>query len=347
MVISSTVFTVGYGGVPGYGGLEVIAWHTARGLAEKGHQVTLIAPDNSTCPDVEVIQTGPAGKHNEEMAFNIYWPKLLEVDVVIDSSWLKSSVLLKMEGRLKAPVLCVMHAPVNTMWGKPPPIEKPCVVCISEDQRRHFEGLFDPLKARTCYNGIDLDYYTPIDCKRSERFLFLARFSSIKGPDLALEAAKEVGAGLDLIGDTFITNEPEFYHRCASLCDGSQLKMIGSASRGECVWWMSQVHCLLHPNLRFREPLGLAPLEAQACGTPCIAFDNGAMRETIYHCENFENLVKNMDEFKQAMRVAMRPDGITYRDRMGCRNYAAMFSIEKMVNRYNELCEEAVITGGW
>ena len=59
-----------------------------------------------------------------------------------------------MEGRLKVPVLCVLHAPVDTMLKSlPPGVDKPCFVCISEDQRNHFEALFNQ-EARVCHNGI-------------------------------------------------------------------------------------------------------------------------------------------------------------------------------------------------
>jgi len=83
-VISSTVFQVGPGGLQGYGGLEQLAWQQARGLAAKGHVVTLMAPDGSTCPGVTVLPPGPAGQHHEQQAYAKYWSVLPEHDVVID-----------------------------------------------------------------------------------------------------------------------------------------------------------------------------------------------------------------------------------------------------------------------
>ena len=44
LVISTPIFITP---VRGYAGLEVIAWEIARGLAAKGHQVSLAAPDGS------------------------------------------------------------------------------------------------------------------------------------------------------------------------------------------------------------------------------------------------------------------------------------------------------------
>lgn len=197
---------------------------------------------------------------------------------------------------------------------------------------------------------------------RSSRFLFLARFSTIKGPDLAIDACRTVGVGLDLVGDTSITNEPEYFQKCMEKCDrgwmpgghafGSfrtdgktspdLIRMVGPAKRGECVWWFSQAHCMLHPNMRFREPFGLAPVEAMACGCPVVSWRFGAMPETIKHGETGW-LVKSMEELAEAVRNCEVPPKMRER----CREWASEFSIDRMVSRYEELCIEAVEGGGW
>ena len=352
-VISSTVFPC----PPlGYAGLEMIAWECARGLAKKGHDVTLIAPAGSSCPGVDVFQCLPPG-HGEEQAYGGcvlkdannndvrwpgYWSKLLEFNdggVLIDHSWQKWCYELKREGRLTAPILGVCHAPIQTMYGVLPPVEHPCFVCISQDQKAHFDALHSPRTARFVYNGCDVGFYKPINVPRSNRFLFLARFSTIKGPDLAIEACKKAGVGLDLIGDTSITNEPALYEHCKRLADGEQIKIIGSVPRGETVWWYSQAHALLHPNQRFREPFGLAPVEAMLCGCPVIAWRYGAMPETIVPgetgllCESMDDLVTHI----KTLSKVLKPE-----DRPRCRDWAMQFSIDKMVDGYEALCYEAL-----
>ena len=360
-VISTPVFKVP---VAGYSGLEHLAWLTAKGLAEKGHGVTLVAPEGSECPGVKMVTPGPEGSWDEKTFYGKYWQILPEFDVIIDETWQKWSYILKGEGRLNAPILGVCHAPVNTMYGSlPPSVDKPCFVCISKDQANHFEALHSR-PARVAYNGVDMDFYKPMGVPRSDRFLFLARFSTIKGPDLAIEACKRVGCGLDLVGDTSITGEPEFLDRCRKMCDldlqrdvnalmalpvgeKPQIRMVGPAKRGECVWWFSQAHCLLHPNQRFREPFGLAPVEAMACGCPVIAWDNGAMRETIKHRETGW-LVRSMDDLTEIVDLySDGKAGIPESMRSDCREWASQFSLPKMIERYEELCQEAIEGGGW
>lgn len=368
-VISSTIFPVGvptqasFSPLPAcfqhapmatYAGLEVITWHCAYGLARRGHKVLLIASDGSSCPGCEVFHTGPAGRHTEREAFggckdvlrygrnyDGYWQTLLRTDVVLDHSWSKESVGLAVEGRIKPPLI-VTHAPVNTMMKEPPPEGKANVVCISDDQRSHYEALFSGRKARVVKNGIDTNYYRPLGTPRTDRFLFLARFSKIKGADIAEDACIKTGAGLDLIGDTTITGEPEYLRECQRKADGKQIKIHGNQPRGACVYWYSQAHCMLHPVKHFCEPFGLAPIEAQSCQTPVISWDHGAMRETVKHGETGW-LVNSESELVDAINNAK--EGISDDMRKRCREWVCdSFTIEHMVSGYERLCHD--VAGG-
>jgi len=233
------------------------------------------------------------------------------------------------------------------MWGSPPPLEKACVVCISEDQASHYRALFGR-EARVCYNGVDgEEFYRPMNVPRSDRFLFLARFSSIKGPDLAIEACLKAGVGLDLVGDTSITNEPELLKRCQSMADGKQIRMVGPSTRSRCVWWFSQAVALVHYCPIYREPFGLAPVEAMLCGCPVVAFRYGAVKETIKDGET-GFVVGSMDEAVQKIKYLSQPNPFGPIMRSNCRQWALEnFSVQRMVDRYESLCEEAIQTGGW
>ena len=358
-VISSTVFKVP---VVGYAGLEHLAWQQAKGLAERGHQVTLIAPDGSSCPGVTVVPTGPPGRWGEKESYGgftyatgvkiknekgeeadqtvtvpPYWPELLKHQIIADHSWSKFSSLLKMEGRLKAPILGVMHAPVNTMYQTLPPEKIISFVCISNDQADHFRALFNR-ECRVVYNGIDTDWYKPIEgIKRSDRFLFLARFSRIKGPDLAIDVCRATNSNLDMVGDTQITGEPDYLEFCKKKTDGKQIKFVGPANRGEAVWWYSQARGFIHLCPQFREPYGLAPVEAQACQNPVLCFNYGAMRETVKDKET-GFLVKSIEQAVEIMKSGAM-DSI---DREACRENAQRFTVEKMIDNYEKLCFEAV-----
>lgn len=327
----------------GYAGLEMVAYRQASGLAARGHTVVLAAPEGSHCPGGEVIVTGPAGNWDEQKAFGTYAGYLNSFDVVIDHSWQKHTLLAKAQDRCNPPVLSVMHAPADTMFRTPPPVDKACVVCISDDQKGHFEASFSR-KARRVYNGVDSSFYKPLNVPRSDRFLFLARFSAIKGADIAIRACLAAGVGLDLVGDTQITGEPAYLEQVKAMCDGKQIRMHGGCGRGETVFWYSQAFAMLHPVRGYREPFGLAPIEAQACECPVISWDNGAMRETIF--DPTRNLVDSEEQLVARIQY-IKLHGISEDYRKACRDRASKFSIDSMVSGYESLCMEAVRTGGW
>ena len=323
----------------GYAGLEMISWQCTEGLHNKGHDVTLIAPKGSKT-NAKLHETTLG--ESERQAYSGYWNKLKEFDVIIDHSWEKWSYVLKMEGNLSQPVLGVLHAPVETMYHTAPPVPMPCFVCISQDQADACEKHLK-CSSRTSYNGVDLKFYTKTNKKRNNRYLFLARISTIKGPHIAVNVANSCGVGLDLVGDDRITGEPELLRQIKDGCVVSPLlRYIGHQNRTECVEWFNNNKALLHPNQLYREPFGLAPVEAQLCGMPVIAWDNGAMRETVKHGET-GFLVKSREE----MEDLIKSDAVSTIKEKNCIEWASQFSYENMVNRYESLCYEAIDTGGW
>jgi glycosyltransferase involved in cell wall biosynthesis len=336
-VISTTVMVCP---PPGYSGLEMIAWLQARGLARRGYDVLLIAPVGSTPPDGVELHGTTVGE-GEKQAYSGYWQRLPEFDVIIDNSWEKWSYMLKIEGKLGAPILGVIHAPANTMYGVAPPVLHPCFVSISDDQG---VGAMESwgIPTRTAHNGVDMEFYkAKKGAKRNDRYLFLARMSRIKGPQIAVDVARKLRIGLDLVGDDKLTGEPQLAQRMQMQAKHN-IKYWGGVSRERAVEFFSENKALLHMNLLFREPFGLAPVEAQLCGMPVIAYDNGAMRETINPgVTGF--LVKSQEEVEELVKT----DAVASIKPSDCIEWAARFSVKNMVDRYENLVHEAIETGGW
>lgn len=321
----------------GYNGLEQIVWSIAAGLARRGHDVLLVAPNGSR-PPPGVALHGTTRGESEQAAYSGYWQRLPEHHAIIDASWQKWSYILKIEGRLEAPVLGVVHAPVHTMFGRPPPVLLPCIVAISHDQAAHVSELWG-VPARVAYNGIDLDFYRSAGTPARERYLFLARMSKIKGPHLAVDLARSQRIKLDLVGDDRITGEPELAHRMIALAQHN-ITYHGGVSRARTVEFFSAAKALIHPAFAFREPFGLSIVEAQACGAPVIVSDHGALRETVKHGET-GYVVRTIDE----MTELVRSDAASSIRSEACRANAARFSLDKMVTRYEDLCTEAIDVG--
>lgn len=335
-VISTTVMNVP---PPGYSGLEMLAWQQADQFRRQGHEVLLVAPNGSTPPPGVELHGTTLGE-SEIQAYSGYWQKLAQFDAICDHSWQKCSTLLKIEGKLKAPILLWLHAPVETMMSSPPPIPKPCFVAISRDQAGAVAGHLG-LQAKVCYNGVDPSFYKPAG-PVGDRYLFLARMSKLKGPHIAAAAAKVTNVALDLVGDDKLVEDPNYVNLIMSMCNGQSIVYRGGKPREECVAYFSAAKAMLHCNSVFREPFGLAPIEAQMCGCPVIASDFGAMRETVNHgVTGF--LYRTFDELKEYILT----DAVSKIDRKKCREWALQFSIEQFGKRSEELVKEAIATGGW
>jgi glycosyltransferase involved in cell wall biosynthesis len=300
----------------------------------------IVAPVGSKVPD-NVELHGTTQGESEGQAYGGYWQKLPSFDAIIDNSWDKWSYIAKAEGKIKAPVLGVLHAPVETMYGQPPPVEKPCLVAISMDQAGACAGQLG-LTARVAYNGVDMDFYKPGPGPKTDRYLFLGRMSRLKGPHIAAIAARKCGVSLDMVGDDRLVENQDYVAHIKGLAKSSQVVYHGEKSRVECVTFFSEAKALMHCNAIFREPFGLAPVEAMACGTPVIAWDYGAMRETVSDGKS-GFLVRTMEQLEDLLKN----DAVSSISTKQCRAWAEQFSIKNMVSRYEELCKEAVETGGW
>ena len=336
-VISTTIWPIP---LKAYGGLEQIAYWCAEGLAKPGNEVLLVAPLGSV-PPPGVELHGTTQRESEQQAFSGYRDRLKNYDVIVDHSWEKWSYTAQMDGSLKSPIVGVCHAPIETMYVKPPPLEKPCLVGISKDHTRRIQRHLG-VQCRTVYNGVDLDFYRrmPKEKKRNGRYLFMGRMSTIKGPHVAVEIAQKMKVSLDVVGDDKFSNEPQYTKRVKDGCTG-EIKYWGGVSREKTVELYSTRKALLNTILWDAEPFGLVMVEAMACGMPVVTFDRGSPREIVVNKET-GFLVDGQEE----MEALVKSDAVASISPERCRERAAEFSKEKMGLRYQEVCQEAA-DGGW
>ncbi len=347
----------------GYAGLEQLAWQIADGLALKGHQSDLVAPTGSHFPNGTLFNVGPP-TIDEKLAWFNYRHLLRDYDVVIDHSWQKWSYVTKNDENLEVPIIGVWHGMFHASVQSAAPCEYPCFVCISEDHRDAYREIWpsDPIP-KVIYNGVDPDFYNDISfVDRGKRFLFLARFSPEKGADIAISACRQVGVGLDLVGDTSLIADPKFLKHCVDQADvvlncgelnkgeidptrDDQIVIHGSATRGECAVWFNKAKALIHPIKRFREPFGLAPVEAQLCGCPVISWDNGALCETL-RAEYPNFLVSTEKELVDAVDD-LEETQIADSCSLKLRKHASRFSYANMIDNYEQACYQAIKGEVW
>jgi glycosyltransferase involved in cell wall biosynthesis len=134
----------------------------------------------------------------------------------------------------------------------------------------------------TVYHGIDIENFvfqeTPEDY-----LLFLGRIHHDKGAGKAIQIARK--AGIKLIMAGIIQDEAYFKEQVEPFLDGSQVRYMGVVAPELRNELLGKALGFIH-SINFNEPFGLSVVEANACGTPVVAFNKGSMPEIIMDGEN-------------------------------------------------------------
>src|SRR5882762_2326673 len=188
-----------------YGGTERVVYNIAEELVRLGHDVTLFASGDSQtsaklvpCVD-RAIRTSPAARNQKtrqaenlrglvkaiglirhgdfDIVHNHFgWQALLFKDI------LNHPIITTLHGTLAEPTEKYMHE----LYKDTP------FVSISDSQRRHAPSLN---YVATVYNGINTEEF-PCNETPDDYIMFLGRIHPHKGPEYAIEIAKESGQKL-------------------------------------------------------------------------------------------------------------------------------------------------------
>lgn len=111
--------------------------------------------------------------------------------------------------------------------------------------------------------------------QREDYYLALGRLVPYKRYDLLIEAANQSGMQLVIAG----TGQDETRLKAMA---GPTVRFLGKVPQDELAELYRTSKALLFPQL---EDAGVVPLEAQACGTPVIAYGKGGALDTVQHKE--------------------------------------------------------------
>ncbi len=331
-----------------YGGTErVVAWLT-EALIARGHQVTLFASGDSTCP--ARLRAGyPQALRREglERFGSAYQVAMLtdvydhadQFDVIhahVDfwsfpfARLASTPSLSTLHGRLNMPELAPLYR-------KYPDV---AVVSISNAQRRWLPELnwID-----TVYHGVPLDllHFNP---SPGQYLAFLGRISPEKRPDLAIMAARRAGIPLKIAAKVDAVDRDYYEAEIKHLITPPDVEYIGEISDHEKNEFLGSALALLFP-IDWPEPFGLVMIESFACGTPVIARPCGSVPEIIRHgvtgyvASELDDIVAALGKLDRISRRECRAEFESRftADRMGA-NYERLY--RNLIGRSNTAREQ-------
>ena len=342
-----------------YGGVEWVVSGLADGLVDAGHEVTLVASGGSvTRAELDVVfgeppfeQLGDA--RIETIQALAAYRRRNDFDIIHDHTAAVGPALGAVA--VGPPVVHTLHhawldEQIRLARLIAPPVR---LVAISHDQAARAPD--DVPITAIVHNGISVDRY-PFTTDKDDYLLFVGRASRDKGPEEAIEVARRLDRPLVMAMKTNEPPERAYWQKVLRPLIGSdpaRVNLVPNPNHERKAALMARAAAVVFP-IQWAEPFGLVMPEANACGTPVVAFDMGAAREVIAHGKTgFVVPPGDLDAFCAA--VDQTKDLIAD----DCRAHVATsFSTERMVANYERVYEavrtidlrtpnqQVVVTGG-
>lgn len=322
------------------GGAQSVVADLARGLAARGHRVTVVAPRGSHIHGAVIVDLGidadaraaiqphgPAPTETLARAFASVgaWLEGHAADFdVIHGHAFDPPALERIRGDR---VIHTLHLPpLGADIVRAAGAAGATLATVSESCRADWRsaGIDVP---ELLPNGIDVGG-VPEGLGQGGYLAFAGRMSPEKGPDVACRAARLAGWPLRLAGPVY---DEAYFARDVQPLLGPSTTYVGALERRALWRMLGSARATLLP-VRWNEPFGLVALESLAAGTPVVAYARGGLRDIIVDGRS-GRLVSPDDEaaFVEGVRDAGRLA------RSGCRSDAWRHDLSVMLDAHERL----------
>ncbi len=323
-----------------YGGIEQAVDAEARGMAAAGHEVLLFTTGDSTCPvprrwllpEAEGERMGVAVPEVRHVL--AAYEAAAGFDVVHDHTVVGPSMASRWTAASgMPPVVTTIHGPLD---GELADVYRRIgdtisLIAISHAQTR---AAPDVTIARVIHHGVSASEF-PWGDGGGDYVVFLGRLSADKGAHRAIAAAEKAGVTLILAGKVREKAEKAYFELEVAPHLSETIRFLGEVPHEEKLRLLAGARATLFP-IRWNEPFGLVMIESLACGTPVLAYPEGAAPEVIV--DGTTGFLVDGDE-EMADAIA----SVDQIDRHACRAAVeGYFSVERMVREHLELFEDVI-----
>lgn len=207
-------------------------------------------------------------------------------------------------------------------------------VAISDYIKRRINKVYRR-ESKVIYPPVDTEYFTPGSCKK-DYYLTASRMVPYKMISLIVEAfSKMQDKELIVIGDG-----PEMKKILNIARNCKNIRVLGRQSRDTLKTYLQEAKAFVFAS---EEDFGIAPLEAQSCGTPVICYAKGGALETVvniddekptgvyYFKQDIAELVKAIDLYEDNV------DKFTVKN---CRDNSLRFSKKIFISEFGSFMRE-------